>query len=423
LTRLEAYRGFQRRFVKRFVLPRVMSAERISEAERGGLANAPVARRSAGRRRFWFHGASVGELESLWGVAQASARSGDEVIVTVLSESARSAVQRLGEALQELPGQLLFQGYSPWEGEWEAALKQMRPDAFVTAKYEAWPELWAGLRRTGTPLVVVGASARTSLRVASWASRLLGGEPPELMLLTARDDDKQGLKRLFPRAHLETVGEPRWDRVFERARTGNPVAAKRLKDFGNSPRPWWLLGSVGQRDLDFLEDAIRGWSGTLWVVPHRVDPGSIERFEEALEGMGLVPMRSSGGAVASEECVLVDEVGFLLELYAAADHAYVGGGFGKGIHSTIEPAIFGIPVSCGPEGTRKFPEAAELQGTGQLRILRRPEEASAWLGDPLGARAGAELRMRWIEEAKGRLGATERVLRRAHELAQARASC
>ena len=63
----------------------------------------------------------------------------------------------------------------------------------------------------------------------------------------------------------------------------------------------------------------------------------------------------------SRPCVLVDEMGFLSELYGAADWAYVGGGFGAGVHSTIEPAIQGIPILIGPVRADHFTEIGQLQ--------------------------------------------------------------
>jgi 3-deoxy-D-manno-octulosonic-acid transferase len=65
----------------------------------------------------------------------------------------------------------------------------------------------------------------------------------------------------------------------------------------------------------------------------------------------------------------VDEMGFLAELYSIMDWSWVGGGFGSGVHSTIEPAVHGLAVFSGPKGWEKFDEIRLLERQGQLAVL------------------------------------------------------
>jgi 3-deoxy-D-manno-octulosonic-acid transferase len=125
----------------------------------------------------------------------------------------------------------------------------------------------------------------------------------------------------------------------------------------------------------------------------------------------LGPLRSSRNPSTERAgpttCILVDETGVLSELYASADWAYIGGGFGDGVHSTIEPALHGIPISCGPGGAEKFAEIEDLKQSGQLSMVRSTEELASWLKEKS---RDATPRGRWIQDARARLGATGRIL-------------
>ena len=99
-------------------------------------------------------------------------------------------------------------------------------------------------------------------------------------------------------------------------------------------------------------------------------------------------------------------MGFLSELYSAADWAWVGGGFGKGIHSTLEPSIHGIPVGVGPRGTSQFAEVEALTGSGQLSVVSSSSDLGCWVMSS----APPEVNERWKKEALARLGATHRII-------------
>jgi 3-deoxy-D-manno-octulosonic-acid transferase len=430
--RLWAYRKFQSWVVEACVLPRVMSERRISEEKIRGILSQRVPPRVSGVERAWFHAASVGELESLTPVILEWAARGQECVVTVLSESAQGSIERLRKSLASLPGRALYLGYSPWEGRWEQALRAVNPSIFLTAKYEAWPELWSALAARKISLLIVSAKARRSLRIAGGLCRALGGKIPQIRLLTVRKADEQELKKALPgpEARVIRTGEPRWDRVAARSGEGNPRARALIDQFASHSRPWGVLGQVWPEDMELWRGRYAKGAGTLWVAPHRVDAPSVAAVEVFLIQAGLRVGRTSDQAKLQSllesrliDCVLIDEVGFLLELYSAADWAYVGGGFGISMHSTIEPALFGIPVSCGPHGADKFPEIAELRETGQLGVIRHADELDLWLNSAVAASRNPAQRSEWAEQAKSRLGATQRILQvMADELAEASAA-
>lgn len=414
---MQVYRRFQSWIVEPWFLPRWMSPTRIAEERTEGLKQAVLPARTAGRARAWFHAASVGELESLTPVVETWVQEGSEAIVTVFSESARGSVNKLQGEIGQGTGNILYVGYSPWEGSWGAALKRVQVDVFVTAKYEAWPELWASLAEQEVPLLIVSAKARRSLRLVGSLCHLLGARVPNLTLLTVRNEDSAELKELFEGVKGTNVlrtGEPRWDRVNFRAKRGNARARELVARCKDLPRPWGVLAQVWTEDMEVWRGQLGSSKGTLWVVPHRVDPKHVSQVEGYLRQAGMSVQKTSSVGVEpiQAECVLVDEMGVLLELYSAVDWAYVGGGFGTSMHSTIEPALQGLPITCGPHGEHDFPEIDELIATEQLTVVRDRMELAAWL-EALEKLPGADSekrRSRWKSQASERLGATQNVL-------------
>ena len=200
------------------------------------------------------------------------------------------------------------------------------------------------------------------------------------------------------------------------------------------PRPWFILGSVWEGDFGVLKPLLHsGVAGTLWVVPHRVDSLETLKIEACLVSSGLKSWvrslewerwgkegRVTDGRWAAAEpaqAILVNEIGILSELYACADWAYVGGGFGAGVHSTIEPAMYGVPVATGPSQSERFPESELLRSTQQLRVVRTAEDLIDWW--KFAGMAAPKFRERWLLQGREQLGAARRIaemIRRASGL-------
>ncbi len=359
-----------------------------------------------GRRLIWLHAASAGELEMLWPLAEDFERQGFALALSVFSPSGRLGVERFRERF--LPR---YAGPSPWEGEWhEFFNKGVRvvPEAIVTSKYEAWPELWGSAAEAGIPLFIINADDRPSLRFAArWVGRIFG-RTPEVNLATIDEASRSRLeasplKRLMSTSPA-VLGDPRWDRVAARLSDGSARARtlfSRAVQAGLA-RPWLVVGSAWPEDLRFLLPEVRKLAPelTVWVVPHAVHgkpfddcietiqrewPGAWVRssqWEPASGGKGRPP---TSGPI---RLVVVDELGVLVELYAQAGLAWVGGGFRTGLHSVVEPALAGIPVACGPWGASRFPEVSALESTGQLRVVEDARALGDWIDFALAPRSG-----------------------------------
>lgn len=409
--RFRIYRTFQSILTGRLVVSRFFSEARKLEEANHNISRQCFSDKTKDRKRFWFHAASVGELEAMWTVIASLAEQDLDLVLTVFSESARGQLEKLAAEISKKKATILYFGYSPCEGRWSEAIELINPDCFVTAKYEAWPELWAFLSAQKIPLIIIGATARRSLRVAKVICGLLGCQLPNIKFLITRENDGLGLKDIFPHAATVVTGDPRWDRVQGRNSRGNLRAKQLIDHFMNAKRPWGVLGSVWLEDLEIWGPLLKKIDGFLWLVPHKINNANINQIIEFVEQLGLKTGRSSDLSAlcdsASLDLIVVNEMGFLSELYQSADWAYIGGGFSYGVHSTIEPAIHGIPIAAGPKRALRFPEVPELLETGQLTLIENREDLSVWISKIQSLRA---MSGEWRKQASERLGGTDRVL-------------
>lgn len=391
-------------FISRMVEPKIAATGAI---ERLSMERPPIS--------IWWHAASAGELEALWPVILAWFEKGGSGGITVFSSSGLPGLEKIRREIADLgskvSGKLLFLGLSPREGNWEATLKEISPSHFITFKYEAWPDLWASLSRLKIPLSVVGARPRRSLAFVRKACAWLGVEIPALRFFAIEDKDHQPLSALFPGSQVQTTGDPRWDRVWQRSRKGNSRAREIMSRLVSFPRPWGIVGSAWKSDLRVIRTVLKTYPGTIWIVPHKIDKEFIADLEDEIRESGATVWRSSSGpeGLKGQQVPLIDEMGFLTELYASADWAFVGGGFSHGVHSTIEPAIHGIPIFCGSRGSEKFPEIRLLEDQGQLTRIDSASQAEAWM-ECWGRGADVTCRTRWREHAAAQEGAAARVL-------------
>ena len=315
-----------------------------------------------GTQTTWFHAASTGELEILFPIIEEFVEKGIPTAVSIFSESAVSFLERL-------PQGLLYRGFSPPESEWRKMFQYYRVNRVVVSKYEAWPALWMACGDLGIPLLLINAQWRKSLSVVKRMIRIFGGSLPRLFLFVLEARQLSLLKEHFPEARLQKISDPRWIRIMNRAALAsqNPnvnswkLEAEKIK----AEHPFVMVGSAWMEDLEVLVPGFLKHPGTLWVIPHSLRSESLRMMQAYLEEQ--IPGRF----------VLVKEMGILLELYSLADRVWVGGGFGAGIHSTMEPAIFSVPIGCGPKRVHEFYETHELIREGWLTVCE-PEQAQDW---------------------------------------------
>jgi 3-deoxy-D-manno-octulosonic-acid transferase len=383
-----------------------------------------AAHRDPSRALVWLHAASVGEGRQAEAVLRLlrAARPGWQYLFTHSSPSA----ERLVAALPADCG-----GYLPFDtaAETGRVLDAARPSLLCFAATDVWPELvhQAARRSIRTALVSANLAAASS-RLGPLARGLLGPAYAELDRVGAIDEaDAERLLALGVRpGHVSVTGDTRHDAASARAaaldrNAPHVVALTR----GADPRPLLVAGSTWPADDTRLLPALAalrrgGLPFRLALAPHEPSPPQLRTLAAAVAtafGSGpevttlsvLVDRAREGGAAAPWDVCLVDRVGVLADLYAAAAVAYVGGGFHRhGLHSVIEPAALGVPVVFGPrwQGSRDARLLLDAGGgVGAAGTAALEAAIRAWVANE-SARATAGAAARAVME-RGR-GAAER---------------
>lgn len=405
-TRALLRRGWSRPVLERALAGRNAAVPHLRAWAAGNRSDSPLV---------LVHAPSVGEaLMAQAIIGELRARRPDvQVAFTHFSPSAERTAGRVGADVWS---------YLPWDirPDCTALLDSLRPAAIAFVRTEIWPVLTAVAAARGCPTLLLNAVlAERSSRLRPHARLLLGAGYRRLEAVGAvAPEDAQRFSRLgIPAARVHVTGDARFDQVWQRIRAldrSSPLLA-RLR----TSAPTLVAGSTWPADeaelaaaLARLDDEVRP---RVIVAPHQPTPAHLQGAERTFAAAGVRLRRlaevESGRAPA--EAVLVDRVGVLADLYALADVAYVGGGFGNaGLHSVVEPAAFGVPVLFGPRhGNAR--EAGELATAGGGRVVERGQLASALaqlLADAAARRSASEAAAHFVHSRLGAAAANASLL-------------
>ena len=353
-----------------------------------------AAERDPTRPLVWFHAPSVGEgLQARAVVDALRARRPDlQVAYTYFSPSAEAFARSVAAD---------FTDYLPFDlaGEVGRALDLLRPAVFAFSKTDVWPVLTREARSRGVRLALLSATLpASSSRLGGVARAVLAPAYARLDLVAAISPaDAERFAALgVASARRVVMGDARFDQVWERAQRADRAI---LAPFADTTQPTLVAGSTWPADEEHLVPAVAGLGMRVVLVPHEPTPHHLARAEAALAAHGLPHARLSAieAGAPVQRVTLVDRTGVLGDLYALADVAYVGGGFGTaGLHSVLEPAAFGAPVLFGPRHANAR-EAGELLALGAAAEVHDAATLAAALRTPPD---GAAAR-RYVQDNRG----------------------
>jgi 3-deoxy-D-manno-octulosonic-acid transferase len=370
--------------------------------------------RDPARPLVWFHAPSVGEGLQARAVVQAfrARRPDAQVAYTYFSPSAESFARTVpADVADYLPLDL--------PRDVRRALDALRPDVIAFSKTDVWPVLTREARARGVRLAMLsGTLPESSSRLGGPARALLAPAYRRLDVVAAISAEDAGRFGALgvPAERRSVMGDARFDQVWARAQAVDRASAL-LRPFDGFTGVTLVAGSTWPADEEALVPAVAAMADAdpplrAILVPHEPTPAHLEALEARLRAHGITgAVRLSQVEAGAEpgRTVVVDRVGVLGDLYALADVAYVGGGWGTaGLHSVLEPAAFGIPVFFGPRHANAR-EAGALIAAGGAFELRPGEPADARIAplvrDAARRRAAGRAARAYVRDS---LGAAER---------------
>ncbi len=236
----------------------------------------------------------------------------------------------------------------------------VRPEKVFFVKYEFWPFYFKALKRANIPLFIVSAIFRgdqlffRSGSTGRWYRKVL------LMVdhFFVQNDESVELLGSLGLNNATRAGDTRFDRVAMIAANGRPLP---LVEKFKSGTKMIVVGSSWKPDEDLIIQYINEHKGVKYIIaPHEIKPQNINRILSSLKKPSIRLSEADPESINTCDVLLIDSIGLLSSVYRYADLAYIGGGFGVGIHNTLEAAIFNIPVLFGPNYHR-FNEAVMLE--------------------------------------------------------------
>lgn len=355
----------------------------------------------------WFHCASLGEFEQGRPLIEKFRKTnpGYRILITFFSPSGYEIRKNYSGADHVF--------YLPLDtrANAERFISIVNPKIVFFVKYEFWFNYLDQLHRANIPLFLVSAIFRPDQyffkSYGGWARRALH----KFTHFFVQDESSKQLLNRFDLHNITISGDTRFDRVADVAAHPKdiPVAAT-----FSSGAMVIVAGSTWDTDDQLLTELASKHNGfKLIIAPHEIEEEKIERLVNAFGGPpNALRFSKAASADPTESRVLIiDNIGQLSSIYRYGQIAYIGGGFGKGIHNTLEAAAYGMPVIFGPN-YHKFKEAKkliELGGAFSISNYNQLEQrALALFNDPSLLKSSSEISRSYVMENRG---ATSIILR------------
>lgn len=347
------------------------------------------AKTEAHRPLFWMHCASLGEFEQGRPIIEGLKRDRPEVQVLLSFFSPSGYEIRKDYPLADAVV------YLPLDTPRNARhfLRIWQPNAAIFVKYEIWYHYLNQLERQAIPSLLIAAIFRPGQFFFRWYGRPFLEKLRRLNHIFVQEEDSTRLLQQYGFENTSRAGDTRMDRVMTIAK--NAAILPKLEAFTHAKAPVLVVGSNWPADdailFPFFQEALpANWK--IILAPHQVDGHRIQQLEKQITFPSVRYSAENLEAFERARILIIDNIGLLSSLYRYGKVAYIGGGFGSGIHNTLEPMAFGLPVLFGPK-YQKFREAAFLVASGSgfsvsntaellraFEALQKPEDYQAAAG-------------------------------------------
>lgn len=245
-------------------------------------------------------------------------------------------------------------------------LDMTRPDLVVFVKYEIWPNYLRELKKRITHAILISALFKKDQVFfkshGAWMKKYLKA----FHHIFVQNEASLELLQKHDFNEVSVSGDTRFDRVSNQLKVDNTLPF--ISEF-KGENLCMVAGSTWPEGEKFLVEYINNCTHEnvkFVIAPHNIKRKQIEGLKERLKKKVVLFSEREKNDVASFDVFIVDIIGILSKVYKYGDIAYVGGGFGtSGLHNTLEPAVFGVPIIIGPN-FEDFPEAGDMQTLGGL---------------------------------------------------------
>lgn len=364
------------------------------------LANASA--QWTGKSVIWFHCASLGEFEQARPIIEAfKEKHADwKIAITFFSPS--------GYEIRKNYAHADWVGYLPFDNATNAQklIALLNPQKVFFVKYELWFYYLRQLGLKKIPTYLVSAHFRPTQLYFKWYGVFFRSMLQQFTHIFCQNEPSCVLLQKVAITRCSVSNDTRFDRVWNQAQSA--ISLPIIHQFKNN-QPLLVAGSSYATEESYIEQILAqvpDWK--IIIAPHHITETRLKQIEQTFSNFSIVRY-SKFNELQEARILLIDNIGMLSSIYAYANAAFIGGGYGSGgLHNTLEPAAFGMPICFGPNHVHRFPEAEAMVSKGIAKIINQPNELQTLLTLSLQERERIALDCKlWVQS---QTGATNKVL-------------
>lgn len=356
----------------------------------------------------WIHASSLGEFEQGRPIIEAIKKQNpDQKILLTFYSPSGYEVRKTYEFVDDVL-------YLPkdFSSNANVFLDILKPKIVIFVKYEYWFNFMSAIKKRDIPFFYVSAIFRSNQHFFKWYGSWFRKQLAQASAFFVQDKISLELLQSIHIQNVLLVGDTRFDRVFDVCKQ-----AKKFPEISAFSQDFKLLvaGSTWPADEDLLLSFFKTISNNslkLIIAPHQIDEAHLKSIEEKFANYQPIRFSEIQVKTVNDSCrlLIIDSIGKLMHLYQYASFAYIGGGFGAGIHNILEAATFGKPVVFGPK-YHKFNEAKELiEMGGAFSILNAEDLLKVYSEKIVNEGTYSQISKVAADYVKSKIGASEMIL-------------
>ncbi|KOY51475.1 3-deoxy-D-manno-octulosonic-acid transferase [Polaribacter dokdonensis DSW-5] len=358
------------------------------------------------KNTIWFHVASLGEFEQARPIIEQLkiSHSSYKILVTFFSPSGYEIRKnyKLADVICYLP--------LDSKKNTQQFVEIVNPKMAIFVKYEFWPNFLYELKGKKIPTILVSGILRKNQFFFKSYGGFMRNSLQAFHHFFVQNDSSKELLASINLENVTVAGDTRFDRVSKILEQDNSL------DFINQFKDnkyTVVAGSTWPEDEELLINYINNDSAEnekFIIAPHNINDEAIQKLKKSIAKKTVLFSNKANTDLREHQVFIIDTIGILTKIYAAADLAYVGGGLKTGLHNILEPATFGIPVIIGHKFD-KFKEAVDLVEIGGCISIQNQKEFTQNLihlrDDKNDRTLAGTINKKYIED---NLGATEQII-------------
>ncbi|WP_299063073.1 glycosyltransferase N-terminal domain-containing protein [uncultured Polaribacter sp.] len=317
----------------------------------------------------WFHVASLGEFEQARPIIEELKKENYKykILVTFFSPSGYEIRKnyKLADVVCYLP--------LDTKSNAKKFIEIVNPKMAIFIKYEFWPNILNQLKTKEIPTILVSGILRDKQLFFKSYGGFMRESLKAFHYFFVQNQESKKLLNSINFTNVTVAGDTRFDRVSKILEQDNSLDF--ITEF-KSGKYTLVAGSTWQEDEKLLVNYINNNAGEdekFIIAPHNIKTDAVLELQKSINKKTVLFSNRSNKNLSEYQVFIIDTIGILTKIYAAANVAYVGGGLNTGLHNILEPATFGISVVIGNKYD-KFKEAVDLVKIGGCLSIKNQEE-------------------------------------------------